>query len=354
MINNKKTLFFLFVAFLLSGFFIKAQAETGLAGSENDKQAKHATPPAGSALIYVFRDEDPPVEATVPVVLDGQRIGQTRPRTFLLATVAPGTHYLISGDKVIANLSVECQAGMTYFISQKALGGTYPVRTRLAVANPEAARRTIDRSTLAASRLAAAKTSAPSAAPSSSESGDRSKPAASPEKMQRGLALILKTGRFNMSDRSQVVGGLQSQFDSKATGVLGAELEWRDRSGFAFGGELYRFTNKIVAVGTSLEGEMEAVAFLANAKKYFEITGLLYPYVGAGLGVATNNFSGNVTGSASGPAYQAMAGIEFRMKNVGVYTELKYLFSSTEDSAGAKTKIGGNGKNLGIGVSFGF
>jgi opacity protein-like surface antigen len=99
---------------------------------------------------------------------------------------------------------------------------------------------------------------------------------------------------------------------------------------------------------------MEAVVFLANAKKYFEITGLLYPYVGAGLGVATNSFSGDLTGSASGPAYQAMAGVEFRLKNIGVYTELKYLSSSTEDSAGAKTKIGGTGKNLGLGISFGF
>jgi hypothetical protein len=49
-----------------------------------------------------------------------------------------------------------------------------------------------------------------------------------------------------------------------------------------------------------------------------------------------------------------MAGIDFRMKNIGIYTELKYLSSTTEDSAGAKTKIGGNGKNLGLGVSFGF
>jgi opacity protein-like surface antigen len=168
------------------------------------------------------------------------------------------------------------------------------------------------------------------------------------------LALILKTGSFEMSDRSQVVGGLQSQFDSSADGVIGAELEWRDRSGFAFGGELYRFTNNIVAVGTSLTGEMEVVAFLANAKKYFEITGFLYPYVGAGLGVASSSFSGDLTGNASGPAYQAMAGIEFRSKNIGLYTELKYLSSKTEDSANAKIKIGGTGKNLGLGVSFGF
>jgi opacity protein-like surface antigen len=168
------------------------------------------------------------------------------------------------------------------------------------------------------------------------------------------LALILKTGRFDMSDRSQEIGGLQGEFDSKASGVLGAELEWRDRSGFAFGGELYRFTNKITAVGTTLEGEMEVVAFMVNAKKYFEINGLLYPYVGAGLGSATSSFSGNLTGNASGPAYQAMAGIEFRSKNIGLYTELKYLSSSPEDSAGTKVKIGGNGMNLGLGISFGF
>ncbi|HSD96997.1 MAG TPA: hypothetical protein VLB06_07635, partial [Sulfuricaulis sp.] len=194
----------------------------------------------------------------------------------------------------------------------------------------------------------------PPVAASPPKTAEVSRPAAPEAKQHGGLALILKTGRFDMSDRSQVIGGLQSEFDSKASGVLGVELEWRDRSGFALGGELYRFTNKITVVGTSLEGEMEAVAFLVNAKKYFEITDLLYPYVGAGLGAATSSFSGDLTGSASGPAYQAMAGIEFRSRNIGLYTELKYLSSSTEDSAGAKIKIGGNGKNLGLGVSFGF
>jgi hypothetical protein len=93
---------------------------------------------------------------------------------------------------------------------------------------------------------------------------------------------------------------------------------------------------------------------MANAKKYFEITDLLYPYVGAGAGIAANSFSGNVTGSAYGPAFQAMAGIDFRVKNVGVYAELKYLSSSTGASSGENTKIGGMGTNLGLGISFGF
>jgi hypothetical protein len=125
MIKINKTLLRLFAALLLGGLLIQAHAGTGVASPVDDKQAKQATPPAGSALIYIFRNEDPPVEAVVPVVLDGQRIGETGPRTFLLATVAPGTHYLVSGDKVIASLSVECIVGQTYFISQKALGGVY-------------------------------------------------------------------------------------------------------------------------------------------------------------------------------------------------------------------------------------
>jgi len=369
MIKINKTLLLLLAPLLLSGLLIQAHAATGVASPVDDKQAKQATPPAGYALIYIFRSEDPPVESTVAVVLNGQKIGETRARTFLLATVAPGTQYLMSGDKVIASLSVECQAGKTYFISQKALGGVYPVRTELALANPASARRTINQSQLAVAQGAAPKlkpapapvlkptptpTPAAMAAASPPKTGEVSKPVAPEAKQQGGLALILKSGRFEMSDRTQQVGGLQSQFDSKATGVWGAELEWRDRNGFAYGGELYRFTNKLVALGTSLEGEMEVVALMANAKKYFEITDLLYPYVGAGAGIAANSFSGNVTGSAYGPAFQAMAGIDFRVKNVGVYAELKYLSSSTGASSGENTKIGGTGTNLGLGISFGF
>jgi opacity protein-like surface antigen len=71
---------------------------------------------------------------------------------------------------------------------------------------------------------------------------------------------------------------------------------------------------------------MKVVALMANTKKYFEKTGLLYPYVGAGLGFADTSFSGDLTGSASSSAYQAMAGIEFRSKNIGLYADLKYLY----------------------------
>ena len=118
MMKINKTLLLLLAPLLLSGLFIQAHAGTGVASPVGDKQAKQATPPAGFALIYIFRSEDPPVESTVAVVLNGRRIGETRPRTFLVATVAPGTHYLMSGDKVIASLSVECPEKLILFLKR--------------------------------------------------------------------------------------------------------------------------------------------------------------------------------------------------------------------------------------------
>ena len=341
MINKKQALLLTFIALFLGAFEAGA---ANLAGPEEDQHAKQAVPPAGSALIYVFRSEEPPVESDVPVTLDGTRIGETGPHTFLLATVAPGKHYLASGDKVIVNLGIECQAGNTYFISQKAIGGVYPVRTELTVTNADVGRQMINQGQLAA---------APAPAPTFSESRADSAPAYSPARKRGALALILKTGQFNMAERTQNIAGAGLEFHSKSSSAIGAELEWRHVSGLAFGGELYRYTNKLSGTTLPLAAEMEAVAFMFNVKKYFQAD-YWYPYLGVGMGAAANRFSGDMTGTGSGFAYQGLVGIDFRVKNIGIYTEVKYFFSDVKDSAGERAKIGGEGKHIGLGLSFGF
>src|SRR4051812_11400963 len=129
--NPNRLLLLPFIVLLLNAFLLNAHADVLLAKPRQDKQAKQASPPPGKALIYVIRDEDPPAGATVPVLLDGHRIGETGPQTFLLATVTSGMHYLISGDRIIATLRLQCEPGKSYFVSQKALVGIYPVRTEL-------------------------------------------------------------------------------------------------------------------------------------------------------------------------------------------------------------------------------
>ena len=340
--NRHKILLLSLLVFILNTFLSSAHAEITLTKPKQDRQAKQASPPPGQALIYIFRSEDPAAEAAVPVMLDGRRIGETGPRTFLLATVDAGMHYLISGDKIIAMLRLQCEPGQTYFISQRALIGVYPVRAELDVVDPIVGRKAIDQI-----QLAEAGSTAPEASARRSRTTDS----------ESALALILKGGNYSMSEQSQLLLGSSSQFDSKSTGVAGVELEWRFRNGFALGGELYRFSNKIDA-GTIAETKMDVLVFMVDLKRYFEIANFFYPYVGAGVGDAiadfSTDFSGGATGRSSGFAYQAMAGIEFRIKNVGIYTEVKRLYSTTNDSTGEIVKVGGTGKSVGLSISFGF
>ncbi len=337
--------------FVLNAFLSSAHAEVTLATPKQDKQAKQAAPPHDQALIYIFRDENPVAEAAVPVMLDGRRIGETGPHMFLLAAVSPGMHYLISGDKIIATLRLECEPGKTYFVAQRALAGFYPVRTELNLVDGAVGRKAIDQS-----QLAAAGSTVPSSQESNApKSGTRdAKPASSQSSSQSALALILKGGGYRMSEQAQVVGGLISLFDTKSTGVGGIEVEWRARNGFAGGGELYTFNNTVVPFGTTLKAKMDTIVFMINAKKYFAIADFFYPYVGAGIGFATATLSGDATGSSSGYGSQAMAGVEFRIKNVGLYLELKRLYSTIDDSSGETTKIGGTGENIGLSISFDF
>jgi hypothetical protein len=335
--NHHRVLLLSFIILALNTFLLNAHAEVPLAKPREDRQAKQASPPAGHALIYIFRDEDPAAEATVPVMLDGHRIGETGPRTFMLATVTPGMHFVISGDKIIATLRLQCEPGKTYFISQRALIGVYPVRTELYEVDGVVGRKAIDQSRLVATGAPSYRADEPS-----EESGHR-----------RAIALILKGGSYRMSEQSQSLLGSTIQFDDKSTGVAGVELEWRFQNGFALAGELYQFSNKIDA-GTITETKMDVQIFTANLKRYFAIANFFYPYVGVGVGDSIASFSGFVNGDTAGFAYQGMAGIEFRIKNVGIYTELKRVYSTTKESSGEMIKVGGTGKSVGLGISFGF
>jgi hypothetical protein len=74
--------------------------------------------------------------------------------------------------------------------------------------------------------------------------------------------------------------------------------------------------------------------------------------VGVGLGFTDTTYSGDLTGGASGLAYQALAGMEFRFKHFGVYLMGKYLASTTEDSSGEEVEVGGTGILAGVSFIF--
>jgi opacity protein-like surface antigen len=166
-------------------------------------------------------------------------------------------------------------------------------------------------------------------------------------------AVIIKTGQFTLSKDSQVILNEPLQFDDSSTGVFGAELEWRMKDGISLGGEVTLYQNDWVSTLSPLNsGAVDTVIVMFNAKKYFAVSEIVHPYVGAGVGVAVTDFSGAITGNSSGLAIQAVGGIEFRWDKFGLYTELKALSADTEDDLNEEVDVSGTGVFVGLSIFF--
>ena len=95
------------------------------------------------------------------------------------------------------------------------------------------------------------------------------------------------------------------------------------------------------------QGEMQVVTVLFNAKKYFRPGSVVQPFLGAGLGLASVNMSGQLEGNTAGIAAQALGGLAFRWEHVGLYTELKYQLATTSD-----VDVSGAAFMVGLGLHF--
>ena len=167
--------------------------------------------------------------------------------------------------------------------------------------------------------------------------------------------IIVKAGSHQLTDSTQYISGFPSAtlyFDDRSTSALGIEYEWRFPKNFTVGGEISGFRQEWRSnYGTV--GDLTTLNFLVNGKKYFVVTDWFNPYVGIGLGIATADFEGpGGSASLAGFAGQAMAGIEFRFKHIGIYTEVKQFIAQPEDDAGETIDISGTGIYGGLSIHF--
>ena len=351
-------IFSLLVCLMLHAHVLQAYAAVSFASPEEDKKSKQASPPPGRALIYIVRSDSPPSEHILPVSIYGNKIGETASGTFLLATVTPGVHHLASGVKSISLLDVNCAAGKTYFVSQKALRGFSPVVIELAVVSPVQGRKLVNQSRLAGKPPAKAATRPTQTATDTRPRGTPSKPTKFSERDQN-FGIILKTGNYERNDTSattlELTTGSMYRFtyEPDAGGVAGIEFEYYFAPGLSVGGEYFRFRNSFVAtngVNTTF-GDHSVDTLLFNFKKYFEPTPMFRPFVGAGLGVATDSLNGDWEGGGLSYAYQLVAGAELRWKYIGLYLEYKRL-SVSSDSDVTVGDVSGSGVLTGLKVAF--
>ena len=315
---------------------------------------RRAVLPSGKALVIVFRSDREPRAAQVPVVVNAQPAGDLADGTFLAAAVDPGHTFLRAGDRVLTSLRFEAAAGQSYFVHLEAVHGIMVVHAEMRMVGEAEGRNLLAQSRWAGAAQAATAAAPGAARPSATQAAAVAPQVPAPAEPDREseIALIAKGGRFKLTQPEQLLLGAPSTFEAASKPVYGFEIEWRGSSGFAAGGELFYYRNKLSVNGTPLTVQQEVGAFLVNAKYYLRAASWLYPYLGVGAGYAAGRFSGDVTGTASGPAYQGVAGIELRFGHVGLNVQYKSFSSTIQDASGEKVKVGGKGAIGGLSIIF--
>ena len=320
--------------------------------------ARHATPPSGKALVSVFRIDRAPLAAQVPVIVNTALVGELAHDTFITATVSPGNTYLRIGDRLLSTLSFVAAADQSYFVRVEAIYGQTLVRTEVYLVSETEGRRALAQSRFVGVAPAVVAPAPPTEQPSYAAEPAATQPAAAreiPVPTESGrdwdIALIANAGTFKLANGNQVIGALPSTYDTTSKSVFGFGAEWRRGAGVAAGGEVFSYKNALVSTGAIPNAQQEVLAIMVNGKYYFRAASWLYPFVGAGIGLARATYSGGFKGNATGLAYQGLAGLEFRFKPVGLYVQYKYLAATTGRTSN-EVKVGGSGILAGVSIIF--
>jgi hypothetical protein len=358
-----KPRFALLLASVLLVFALpQALAAAPLASPEQDRYAKQAVPPAGKALIYVYRLEDAGAQVAPGIWLNKRASGQIEPQTYGMWAAGPGRLEVRAGQVDATPLTINCEAGRIYFIQltvnadgsanlrQVSYGtGRTEMKQAQLVLDPAIAARVV-----AAPPTPAAPAQPAAPAPAQTQAPEQASQEEPAVKESNGLTLILKVGSFQLANSAQTLDLIPpANIDFSSSGMAyGIEGEWRTTTGFAFGLEVFGESEDYTVTGSALGGKTSVTNVFFNAKKYFRQGSIVQPFIGAGIGAASTTFSGDITGSAGGPGVQAMAGIVFRWQKVGLYTEYKYVRAEVTDTAGATVDVSGSGLFAGLSVYF--
>jgi hypothetical protein len=118
-------------AALLSVMFVTGCASVPMASEEQDKKAKTFAVQPGKSNIYIYRNETMGAAVKMPVVADGRIVGDTVSKTFILLSVDPGKHSLVSKTENDAVLDIVTEKNKNYFVWQEVKMGVWAARSKL-------------------------------------------------------------------------------------------------------------------------------------------------------------------------------------------------------------------------------
>jgi uncharacterized protein DUF2846 len=316
--------------------------------------------PPGRALVYVIQS-DTGGFGNVAVFVDKKMVGGLKTNTYVAFSADPGAHVLSAAGAGLASHQMSVDSGKVYYVSLRINAGGIPQFRVLseADAKPLLARYRPIRSDVVTTRGTASATPPPPAAtpaparaaPSAAAPARRAAATPPAKEPVDEFVLLIKTGTFKASNEQQSWFNVATTVDGASSGVFGAELDYVFPAGWAVGAELMNYKNSWQQANGA-KGSFKTVAFTVNGKKYFNETGMVRPFVGVGVGSAAISFSGDITGSTGGLAYQFFGGVEFLFPPVDLHIELKSLSADTEDNSGQSVDASGIGLFVGMSIHF--
>lgn len=344
----------------LIGFALLLNASPSLAAAtinspDQDRSAKTAVPPAGKAMLYVYRLDDASPQSAPGLWINGQATGPLPPRSFRMWGAMPGRLEIHTGrleeqsiDTML--LGIQTVAGQAYYV-RLTVDGRGGMALREMHVNTARAEMRNARLVQGTGPMADAQPPAPASVSAAAPAPQDEKRA--PASDQYGVTLTLKAGTFLSLSKNQTVDSASRRI-SMTSFIYGLQGEWRHQRGLAVGLEWLTHTNDYATNTTPASGDAEFSYLFLNVKQYFNTGTIAQPYIGAGVGRTKADFSSNsasgVNDSVNSNALQFMAGVAFRWSRVDAYTEYKYLHD--EFSLGGDVKASGNGLFVGVSTHF--
>ncbi|WP_266183588.1 DUF2846 domain-containing protein [Dyella humicola] len=133
---------------LVAMLVLSGCASVPMASKSDDAKAKLFSPSTDKAVVYIYRSETLGAAIKMPLLIDGQTVGDTASKTYLRRELAPGSHVITSKTEVDSSVSIDMQAGQTYYVWQEVKMGMFAARSALHVVDETKGRTEVQRCTL--------------------------------------------------------------------------------------------------------------------------------------------------------------------------------------------------------------
>lgn len=109
----------------------------GFSMIENSTQEKVIKPEQGKAALVIYRHISFGGAVVFNTYLDNEIIGQTKWKSYFVAQVTPGEHYLIASSENEACAKINLEEGKVYYATQIPHIGVMKTRVALSAGSPE-------------------------------------------------------------------------------------------------------------------------------------------------------------------------------------------------------------------------